>query len=124
MVEIISKYKIGERKFGLINWVGVWTLYKKEVLRFLIPSGAASSDTKIILLLEIPDFFKKTYGHKLEVVGKVFYFLREKPGKITKKLLKTWSDLVGVDIAKQIKSWDKKSKTGITPYKFSNDNSK
>tara|TARA_X000000368_G_C23040184_1_gene716499 strand:- start:810 stop:1622 length:813 start_codon:yes stop_codon:yes gene_type:complete len=36
MVEIISKYKIGERKFGLINWVGVWTLYKKEVLRFLI----------------------------------------------------------------------------------------
>ena len=36
MVEIISKYKIGAKKFGLINWIGAWTLYKKEVLRFLI----------------------------------------------------------------------------------------
>ena len=35
MVEIISKYKIGSRRFGLINWIGAWTLYKKEVLRFL-----------------------------------------------------------------------------------------
>ena len=36
MVEITRKYKIGTRRFGLINWVGAWTLYKKEVLRFLI----------------------------------------------------------------------------------------
>ena len=36
MVEITKKYKIGVRRFGLINWVGAWTLYKKEVLRFLI----------------------------------------------------------------------------------------
>ena len=36
MVEFIKKYKIGTRRFGLINWVGAWTLYKKEVLRFLI----------------------------------------------------------------------------------------
>ena len=36
MVEISTKYKIGKRRFGLINWVGFWTLYKKEVLRFLI----------------------------------------------------------------------------------------
>jgi len=35
MVEIGSKYRIGTRRFGLINWVGAWTLYKKEVLRFL-----------------------------------------------------------------------------------------
>jgi len=35
MVEITKKYKIGKRRFGLINWVGAWTLYKKEVLRFL-----------------------------------------------------------------------------------------
>jgi ABC-2 type transport system permease protein len=34
MVEITKKYKIGTRRFGLINWVGAWTLYKKEVLRF------------------------------------------------------------------------------------------
>jgi ABC-2 type transport system permease protein len=36
MVEFTKKYKIGTRRFGLINWVGAWTLYKKEVLRFLI----------------------------------------------------------------------------------------
>tara|TARA_Y100000817_G_scaffold307292_1_gene293596 strand:- start:326 stop:1138 length:813 start_codon:yes stop_codon:yes gene_type:complete len=36
MVEISTKYKLGIRRFGLVNWIGVWTLYKKEVLRFLI----------------------------------------------------------------------------------------
>ena len=35
MVEIINKYKIHEKKFGYINWLGAYTLYKKEVLRFL-----------------------------------------------------------------------------------------
>ena len=35
MVEITKKYKIGTRRFGLINWVGAWTLYQKETLRFL-----------------------------------------------------------------------------------------
>ena len=35
MVEISSKYKIGTRRFGYVNWIGLWTLYKKEVLRFL-----------------------------------------------------------------------------------------
>ena len=42
-----------------------------------------------------------------------------KPGKITKRLLKEWGNMVGVDIVKQIKSWDKKDKKAkITPYKF------
>jgi len=36
MVEIEEKYKIYEKKFGYVNWIGFWTLYKKEVLRFLI----------------------------------------------------------------------------------------
>ena len=35
MVEINTKYKIGTRRFGLINWIGAWTLYQKETLRFL-----------------------------------------------------------------------------------------
>ncbi|MDC0619093.1 ABC transporter permease [Pelagibacteraceae bacterium] len=35
MVEITKKYKIGTRRFGKINWIGAWTLYQKEVLRFL-----------------------------------------------------------------------------------------
>ena len=36
MVEIEKDYKIYNKKFGYINWIGFWTLYKKEVLRFLI----------------------------------------------------------------------------------------
>ena len=36
MVEIESKYKIYKHNFGFVNWIGFWTLYKKEVLRFLI----------------------------------------------------------------------------------------
>ena len=34
--EIKNIYKIYEKKFGYVNWIGFWTLYKKEVLRFLI----------------------------------------------------------------------------------------
>ena len=30
MVEKIKKYKFGVRRFGLVNWVGAWTLYQKE----------------------------------------------------------------------------------------------
>ena len=30
------EYKIYKKKFGYINWIGFWTLYKKETLRFLI----------------------------------------------------------------------------------------
>ena len=39
MVELNTKYKIGKRRFGLINWIGFFSLYKKETLRFLIVSG-------------------------------------------------------------------------------------
>ena len=36
MVEIENKYKIYEKKFGYVNWIGFWTLYRKGVVRFLI----------------------------------------------------------------------------------------
>ena len=39
MVELIKKYKIGTRRFGIVNWVGTYSLFKKEVLRFLTVSG-------------------------------------------------------------------------------------
>ena len=38
MVELDNKYEIGKRRFG-INWVGSYTLYKKESLRFLTVFG-------------------------------------------------------------------------------------
>ncbi len=37
---------------------------------------------------QIPDFVKKTYGHHLEVVSKVFGFLNSSKGKITNKYMK------------------------------------
>ena len=39
MVELQKKYQIGIRRFGLINWIGTYSLFKKEVLRFLTVSG-------------------------------------------------------------------------------------
>ena len=39
MVELQKKYQIGVRRFGVINWVGTYSLFKKEVLRFLTVSG-------------------------------------------------------------------------------------
>ena len=35
MVEIEKKYKIYEKNFGYVNWLGFFTLYKKETFRFL-----------------------------------------------------------------------------------------
>ena len=39
MVELQKKYQIGTRRFGYVNWVGTYSLFKKEVLRFLTVSG-------------------------------------------------------------------------------------
>ncbi len=36
MVEIDNKYKIYEKKFGYVNWLGAYSLWKKEVKRFLV----------------------------------------------------------------------------------------
>jgi ABC-2 type transport system permease protein len=35
MVEIQKNYQIGVRRFGYVNYIGMWSLYKKEILRFL-----------------------------------------------------------------------------------------
>ena len=36
MVELEKKYKINERRFGFVNWIGIISLYEKEVKRFLV----------------------------------------------------------------------------------------
>jgi ABC-2 type transport system permease protein len=36
MVELQNKYKVGVRRFGLVNWVGAVNLYIKEVNRFFV----------------------------------------------------------------------------------------
>ena len=35
MVEIESKYTINENRLGKVNWLGLFTLYQKEILRFI-----------------------------------------------------------------------------------------
>ena len=55
MVELENKYKFGERRFG-INWVGAYTLYLKETLRFLSVFGQTIVGpivTSILFLLVI-----------------------------------------------------------------------
>ena len=55
MVELDNKYQIGERRFG-INWVGAYTLYIKETLRFLSVFGQTIVGpvvTSILFLLVI-----------------------------------------------------------------------
>ena len=36
MVELQNKYKLGVRRFGLINWVGATNLFYKECSRFFV----------------------------------------------------------------------------------------
>ncbi len=63
----------------------------KHILKDTEKLEIFNNENELKLLWEccqIPDFVKKTYGNHLEVVGKVFNFLREGPGKITNKYMK------------------------------------
>ncbi len=67
----------------------------EKVLKYILKDTEKlqifNNENELKLLWEccqIPDFVKKTYGHHLEVVGKVFNFLRQSPGKITNKYMK------------------------------------
>jgi ATP-dependent RNA helicase SUPV3L1/SUV3 len=63
----------------------------KHFLKDLDKYKIKNSSKELILLWEccqIPDFVKKTYGHHLEVVSKVFEFLTSSKGRITNKYMK------------------------------------
>ena len=65
-----TKYKIGVRRFGLINWVGAWTLYQKEVLRFLvvwIQTIFSPLITSLLFLLVLSLAIGEERGEVLEV---------------------------------------------------------
>ena len=54
--------------------------YLKHILKGIEKLEIYNNENELRLLWEccqIPDFVKKTYGNHLEVVGKVFNFLRE-----------------------------------------------
>ena len=63
----------------------------KHFLKDLDKYKIKNNSKELILLWEccqIPDFVKKTYGHHLEVVSKVFEFLTSSKGRITNKYMK------------------------------------
>jgi len=78
------------------NWLRkVSECEDEKVLKYILKDTEKlqifKNENELKLLWEccqIPDFVKKTYGNHLEVVGKVFNFLRETPGKITNKYMK------------------------------------
>ena len=63
----------------------------KHILKDSEKLSLFNNENELKLLWEccqIPDFSKKTYGNHIEIVGKVFNFLREKPGKISNNYMK------------------------------------
>ena len=51
MVEIEKKYKIYEKKFGYINWLGFYTLISKEIFRYLKVAGQTLGAPAINIIL-------------------------------------------------------------------------
>ena len=63
----------------------------KHFLKDLSKYKITNNNKELRLLWEccqIPDFVKKTYGHHLEVVSKVFEFLKSSKGQITNRYMK------------------------------------
>ena len=80
MVEISKKYKIGKRRFGLINWVGAWTLYQKETLRFLnvwIQTIFSPLISSLLFLLVLSLAIGNERGEMLGVPFIIFLALRK-----------------------------------------------
>ena len=69
MVDIENKYKIIETKIGHVNWIGFWTLYKKEVLRFLIVAVQTVVSPLVTSLLFLLVLSIAIGGERSEVLG-------------------------------------------------------
>ena len=86
MVEIGKKYKILEKKFGYVNWIGLWTLYKKEVLRFLIVAVQTVISPLVTSLLFLAVLSLAIGSERGEVLGFPFItFLA--PGLISMQII-------------------------------------
>ena len=63
----------------------------KNILKDTENLSIYNNENELKLLWEccqIPDFVKKTYGHHIEIIGRVFNFLREKPYRITNRYMR------------------------------------
>lgn len=76
----------GARRFGSINWLGLWTFYKKEVQRFLkvvFQTVAAPVMSTLLFLL----VFMLAFGANRPSVGDVSYIVFLAPGLIMMAIL-------------------------------------
>ena len=65
----MHEYKIYKKNFGYINWIGFWTLYKKEVLRFLIVAIQTIISPLITSLLFLAVLTLAIGNERSEVLG-------------------------------------------------------
>ena len=76
----------GARRFGAVNWLGLWTFYKKEVQRFLkvvFQTVAAPVMSTLLFLL----VFMLAFGANRPSVGGVSYIVFLAPGLIMMAIL-------------------------------------
>ena len=86
MVELQNKYKLGVRKFGLINWVGATNLYIKEVNRFFVVWAQTLLSPLVSSLLFLSVLTLALGNDRNEVLGHSFIsFLA--PGLIVMSLI-------------------------------------
>lgn len=69
------------RRYGAVNWIGLWTLYRKEVRRFLAV-GTQTVLAPMVTTLLFLAIFVLAMGHSVELVGGVPYMEFLAPGLI------------------------------------------
>ncbi|HVI88493.1 MAG TPA: ABC transporter permease [Dongiaceae bacterium] len=72
---------LGPRRYAAINWVGLWTLYAKEVRRF-IAVGTQTVLAPMVTTLLFLAIFVLALGHRVDQVGGQSYMQFLAPGLI------------------------------------------
>ena len=72
MSSVDYKYKIGVRRFGAVNWIGFYTLYLKEVQRFLKVWVQTIISPIVTLLLFLTVFSLAIGSERSDVLGHKF----------------------------------------------------
>ena len=87
MVE--NKYQIGVRRFGLINWIGFLSLWKKECQRFIIvwaqtllsPLVSSLLFLSVLSFIYINSKFSRFSEHGTDLSARCVSLLKEKERK-------------------------------------------
>jgi ABC-2 type transport system permease protein len=77
---------VGERRFGIVNWMGVWTLYCKEVQRF-IKVGTQTVAAPVVSTLLFLLIFQVAIGKTRGDVGGVPFMQFLAPGLVMMSIL-------------------------------------